>query len=149
MSILLADAGYRVHGVDSSPRMIEQARAKAAGSEPGPTFEVADVEAVRIEPASVDVVLSRHVLWALREPSLVLARWAEMLAPGGRLVLIEGRWDTGAGLAEEDATTMLAAVGRVTERRSLTDPRLWGRAVDDERYLLVGEAATGPTRSST
>src|SRR5699024_6087406 len=44
------------------------------------------------EPASVDVVLARHILWTLPHPSAALRRWAGLLRPGGRLVLIEGRW---------------------------------------------------------
>ncbi len=43
---------------------------------------------------SVDALVCRHLLWALPEPRRVLHRWAEFLKPNGRLILIEGFWNT-------------------------------------------------------
>jgi hypothetical protein len=84
------------------------------------------------------VVLSRHVLWALPDPLDALRRWVELLAPGGLLLLIEGRWSTGAGIAADDARRLVLAVRRDAEVRRLDDDdRLWGGPVDDERYLLL------------
>ena len=40
--------------------------------------------------ATYDVVLSRHVLWALPDPVEALRRWSALLRPEGRLVLVEG-----------------------------------------------------------
>jgi hypothetical protein len=39
-----------------------------------------------------DVVLARHVVWALPDAALGLDRWIDLLKTGGRLVLVEGRW---------------------------------------------------------
>ena len=41
---------------------------------------------------SVDAVLARHLLWTLPDPLAALARWVRLVRPGGRLVLVEGRW---------------------------------------------------------
>ena len=57
-----------------------------------------DASAPSLDHASVDVVLCRHVLWALPDPAEVVARWVRLLRPAGRLVLVEGFWHTGAGL---------------------------------------------------
>jgi SAM-dependent methyltransferase len=107
--------------------------------------------------ASVDAVLARHILWTLPDPQAALAGWARALRPGGRLVLVEGRW-TGVGDDSVDdpeampwsggvaASDLRAAVERVAENVQvvpLTDPVLWGREIDDERYLLT---ATVPAR---
>lgn len=44
-----------------------------------------------------DVVLGRHVRWALPDATAALDCWMALLKPGGWLVLIEGFWHTGAG----------------------------------------------------
>ena len=62
LSVLLADAGYAVDGVDFSPEMVTRARDKAAGRD-GVTFTVADAGAPPLEAAAYDAVLCRHVLW--------------------------------------------------------------------------------------
>ncbi len=85
-------------------------------------------------------MLARHVLWALPDPELGLDRWLSLLRPDGRLVLIEGRWSTGAGLTAEKTVSLLAKSGRTTTVTELKDPALWGRPVDDERYLVVSAA---------
>jgi hypothetical protein len=59
--------------------------------------------------------------------------------PGGRLVLIEGRWATGAGLGAAQAEALVAPIADVTAVHELTDPVLWGKEVSDERFLLVAQ----------
>ena len=88
-------------------------------------FEIGDAMAPPWPSETFDVVLSRHVAWALPDRERGLGRWFELLKPGGRLVLIEGRWWTGAGLGAD-------------ELEALSDAGLWGGS--DERYLLVSPA---------
>jgi SAM-dependent methyltransferase len=135
LSVLLAGEGYDVTGVDLSPEMILRARAKAAGHDA--TFAVGDAADPDLPPGSFDVVLSRHVLWALPDPAAGLARWVELLAPGGRLLLVEGRWFTGGGLAAAETESLVRATGRGVVVRHLPEPVYWGKEIDDERYLLV------------
>ncbi len=136
LALLLAEAGYRVDAVDFSPAMVALARAKLAGSPA--TVRRGDAADPGLAPGSVDVVLCRHVLWALPEPEAVLRRWVAALRPGGRLVLVEGDWSTGAGLPADRCAWMVAAACDGAEVRPLPDPALWGRAVEDQRYLVVG-----------
>ena len=141
LSVLLAEQGYAVSGVDLSPEMVARARAKAAaapGTDAG--FAVGDAADPPLPDGSFDVVLSRHVLWALPDPAAGLARWVDLLAPGGRLVLVEGRWSTGAGLTADETAALVRATGRGVVVRHLTEPVYWGREIDDERYLLVSES---------
>ncbi len=93
-----------------------------------------------LDEGAYEVVLARHVLWALPDPGLALDRWLRLLTPGGRLVLIDGRWSTGAGLPAEEALELLSARECETTPTSLDDPRLWGAPVVDERYLIVAHA---------
>jgi SAM-dependent methyltransferase len=140
LSVLLAQEGYDVHGVDLSPAMIQRARAKAEGVA-GTTFAVGDAAAPDLPTGTFDVVLSRHVLWALPDPAAGLRRWCDLLAPGGRLLLVEGRWFNGAGLSAAETAGLLAGVRRTAEIQHLTEPVYWGRAIEDERYLAVSREA--------
>jgi SAM-dependent methyltransferase len=97
LALLLAEAGYAVDGVDFSPEMVRRARAKVSGRA-DVTITEGDARVPPLSPGDHDAVLCRHVLWALPEPVAALRRWVDLLRPGGRLVLVEGSWSTGAGL---------------------------------------------------
>jgi SAM-dependent methyltransferase len=135
LALLLAEQGHRVDAVDFSPEMVRLAAAKLAGT--GVVPRHGDAADPGLADASVDVVLCRHVLWALPDPHTALARWVRALRPGGRLVLVEGSWGTGAGLTAEDTRTLVERHVEGAQVTHLTDPVLWGREVSDERYLLV------------
>jgi SAM-dependent methyltransferase len=135
LSLLLADEGHAVDGVDFSPAMVTRARAKAEGRR-DVRFAVGDAAAPPLDRAAYDVVLSRHVLWALPDPAAALRRWVDLLAPGGRLVLVEGRWFNGAGLSAADTVRLVEATGRPAELTLLPERDYWGREITDERYVV-------------
>lgn len=138
LSLLAAEQGHRVTGVDLSPAMIDLARAKLAGRDAA--FLVGDAAAPPVGEQRYDVVLVRHVLWTLPDPARVLRHWRGLLRPGGRLVLIEGRWGTVSpvGIPADRLTELLAPVaGHVRVERLSDDPLLWGKTVADERYAVV------------
>lgn len=135
LATLLAEEGHVVHGVDVSPEMLSRARAKSAGLEV--RFTEGDAADPPLPVADFDVVLSRHVLWAMPDRAAALERWCRLLRPGGRLVLVEGFWFTGAGLPAAEADALVRGCGRPSVVRPLRDPAYWGGEVSDERYLLV------------
>jgi len=137
LTALLAQAGHRVHGVDFSSAMLDLARAKAVDLDPQPVFTLGDASNPPLPNSAFEAVLCRHVLWTLPNPTAALAAWIRLLAPGGRLVLIEGRWSTGAGLTADECVSLVSQQRPVAEIRPLTDPALWGGPITDERYLLV------------
>lgn len=142
--LLLAEAGHEVVGVDVSPAMIERARDKSRAAGASIRFEVGDASAPTLDPGTFDVVFARHVIWALREPTVAFRSWARLLNDGGRLVAVEGRWHN-AGIGARDLEDLLAPLLRVVEHHPLSDDaRLWGRPVSDGRYAIV---ATSPARS--
>jgi SAM-dependent methyltransferase len=134
LSLLLAQEGYDVTGVDFSPGMVRRARAKAGHAA---MFHEADAADPPLAPGSCHVVLCRHVLWAMPSPAAALRRWIELLTPGGRLVLVEGSWSTGAGLAGWQTVDLVRAAGHEATLRPLPEPVYWGGPIDDERYLVV------------
>ena len=137
LSVLLAEEGYKVVGLDSSAAMIAAARAKVASRGVEVELSLGDAAEPPFALGTFDAVLCRHLLWALAEPLEALRRWLELLRPGGRLLLVEGRWWTGEGIPAGRAAGMLAELGREALRVPLPDPRLWGSPISDGRYLLV------------
>ncbi len=141
LTVLLAEEGYRVDGLDLSPAMVALAEEKAAAHpDLHVTFQVGDASDPGLVQGSYDVVLSRHVLWALPDPAAGLERWVRLLAPGGLLLLVEGSWSTGAGLTAEQARSLVEGTGRGCEVLPLADERYWGRPIEDERYLVHSPA---------
>jgi ubiquinone/menaquinone biosynthesis C-methylase UbiE len=150
LALLLADQGHRVTGIDLSPAMIAAAQRKLARRDV--RLLVGDAIQPPVDGARFDVVLARHLLWTLPHPQTALLRWVSLLRPGGHLVLVEGRWDPPAGQipaarepglpwsAGVPASLLSAVVSSIASRVHvdlLDDPRLWGRPVTDERYVLL------------
>ena len=152
LSLLLARRGHRVTGLDLSAKMAGHARRKLAAAGQDGRIIVADAGHPPLRSGGFDVVLVRHLLWTLPDPAAALRRFVTLLRAGGRLVLVEGRWNSGGGGTYVTGSESLPWIGGVTARirvetlrplvtglavEPLPDPRLWGRAVDDERYALV------------
>ncbi|MER7776117.1 class I SAM-dependent methyltransferase [Streptomyces sp. NPDC096191] len=138
LSLLAAEQGHRVTGVDRSPAMVKLARTKLAGRDA--VFLEGDAAAPPVGEQRFDAVLVRHVLWTLPDPGRALSRWRHLLRPGGRLVLVEGVWGTltPVGIPADLLTALLTPLaGRVRVERLSDDPALWGREVTDERYAVV------------
>jgi SAM-dependent methyltransferase len=136
LSVLLAECGYEVDGLDFSPRMIELAGRKAHTVD-RVRFTQGDAFDPSLPEGSYDVVLSRHVLWAMPDPAVALTRWLRLLTPSGRLLLFEGRWSNGAGLSAEQTVRLVEETGRSASLTRLPDPAYWGRSIDDDRYLVT------------
>ncbi len=156
LSLLLAADGHRVTGVDLAPRMVGRARAKLVAAGLTARFLVGDAGAPPLGDESFDVLLSRHLVWTLPEPERALRAWVRLLRPGGRLVLVEGRWretgqatvspyPAGAGPlpwgggvgAEELAAAVRPLISELRVEPLGGEAELWGGPVDDERYALV------------
>ncbi|GGS71417.1 MULTISPECIES: class I SAM-dependent methyltransferase [Streptomyces] len=138
LSLLAAGQGHRVTGVDRSPAMAERARAKLAGH-PAEIL-CGDAAAPPVGDRRFDVVLVRHVLWALPDPAGALRHWRGLLRPGGRFVLVEGVWGTIApvGIPAARLAALLEPLARDVRVEHLSGHSLlWGKDVDDERYAVV------------
>ncbi|MET8772632.1 methyltransferase domain-containing protein [Streptomyces sp. NPDC004658] len=138
LSLLAAEQGHRVTGVDRSVAMAQRARAKLAGHPAA--IVCGDAAAPPVGERRFDAVLVRHVLWALPDPAGALRRWRRLLRPGGRFVLVEGVWGTltPVGIPAARLTALLEPLSRGVRVERLSDDRLlWGKDVDDERYAVV------------
>ena len=90
LSLLLAAQGYQVTAADFSSGMLARLTAKAADR--GLAISVAETDALHPPEGRFNAVVERHLVWTLPNPGAALAAW-RAVAPGGRLVLIEGTWD--------------------------------------------------------
>lgn len=140
LSVLLAERGYAVSAVDFSPKMLAVAQGKARDAGVVVDFALGDAADPELPSGSFDVVLCRHVIWALQDPGEVLGRWLRLLRPKGTVVMIEGRWSTGVGYTAAALRQLIDEHASVVTREPLSDPRLWGKRISDERYALVVQA---------
>ncbi|MDT0317365.1 class I SAM-dependent methyltransferase [Streptomyces millisiae] len=155
LALLVAEAGHRVTGVDLAPAMVRRAREKFQAADRGGRFLVGDAAEPPTGDARFDVLLARHLVWTLPDPEAALRAWLARLRPGGRLVLVEGRWREagqpaapyvagaeslpwGGGMAAEElASVVRPLVARLAVEPLSGDPVLWGGPVADERYALI------------
>ncbi|MEU7741189.1 class I SAM-dependent methyltransferase [Nonomuraea sp. NPDC049158] len=158
LTLLMAQQGHRPTGIDLSPRMIELAAGKLSAS----GFNVPMIVGDASNPPAVacgpfDAVLVRHLVWTLPAPEEALARWLDLLRPNGRLVLVEGRWQTSTssgtyttgspelpwlgGVTATRLSKALEPLANVVYTERLTDPMLWGRPIHDERYVVIAHPA--------
>lgn len=92
LALILAELGHRCSGVDLSQEMLQQAQKKARQAGFKIDFRVGDAENLPFKDSSFDVVINRHLLWTLPRPEAALREWVRALKPGGRLIIIDGRW---------------------------------------------------------
>lgn len=126
VTIPLAARCERVLGVDVSPLLLERLHAKSdsAGVTNIETLAM-PIEALELEPASVDLVVSNYALHHLRdsEKAVLLCRATEWLRPGGRLVV--GDMMFGRGAAAEDRRIVAGKLNSLVRR----GPGGWWRIV--------------------
>lgn len=85
LSLILAEMGYDVVGVDVSEKMIEKAKKKAVNRGLKVEFKLGDAEDLPFENGSFDAIVNRAVLWTLPRPRKALAEWRRVLKPGRKL----------------------------------------------------------------
>ena len=140
LSVVLARLGHRVTGIDISQAMLAIAKNKAADQGLQIAFHLMNAAIPQFDHKQFDIILCRHLLWALPEPKDVLQRWAALLKQKGRFVLIEGYWGTGSGLHASEIIEMLPSSFATIVVQDLSgNPGLWGKEITDERYAIIAE----------
>ncbi len=155
LSLLLAEQGHQVVGIDLAPEMLARARAKAEATGLTATFRPGDAESLDDPDGRYDLIVARHLIWTLPDPVRAIREWRRVLRPSGRVALIEGRWRNSApgpeyeGIEDQlpfyggrPAEELVAFLGE-QELHTLTvqplmDEVLWGGPVQHPRYLVTG-----------
>jgi ubiquinone/menaquinone biosynthesis C-methylase UbiE len=153
LALLMAELGHTCTGIDFSDAMLDEARRKAKERGLAVEFGIGDAESPAVELGPVDVICMRHVIWTLPHPVKAARNWFSLLAPGGRILLVEGKF---ASQAPKDEYVEIAAslpfmggqsaeqVGEVMEEagfsavgwRPLMDETLWLDPPKFPRYLV-------------
>jgi len=155
LSLLFAELGHRVIGIDLSKEMLALARQKAELAGLAVAFRQGDAESPDDLDATCDLIVARHLIWTLPAPSRAVQEWRRALKPGGRVALVEGNWGGQSiqkayepirdrlpffgGQSGEELAAFLRAQGlRGVVVEPLLDPVLWGEQTHQERYLVSG-----------
>ena len=102
-SLLLAELGYTVTGLDQAETMLASAREKAAQRKADIRFVQGDAMHPLLPAGSFDVVLSRWVYWTLPDPEAAARNALNLLRPGGMLAVFDGQWFKGKSHTKDDA----------------------------------------------
>jgi ArsR family transcriptional regulator len=124
---LFGAAAERVTGIDRSPEMLRLARAKLGRPEFAHVeLRQGDMFALPLATACADVVILHQVLHYAQQPESAIAESARLLAPAGRLLIVDfaphGKEELRTrhaharlGFADEQITAWFAAAGLVSE----------------------------------
>jgi SAM-dependent methyltransferase len=130
VSLLLAELGYRVTGIDLAEGMLERARANAEGMANPPSLQLGDA----VAPG-----FSRYVLWTLRQSAVALENWRTLLRPGGTLAVVDSTWfpdGIHAGVAAEPGSKQEEFRTLYDERVVAALPLAEARTIDDTVALV-------------
>jgi SAM-dependent methyltransferase len=90
LALVMAACGHRVRGFDVAEAQLDRASEFAAQTSNPPHFALGDAMEPPLEPACVDVVANRNILWTLLDPARAFRNWFAALRPGGRLIALHG-----------------------------------------------------------
>jgi ArsR family transcriptional regulator len=76
-------------GVDRSPEMLRLARVKLADSDFDAELRQGDMYSLALPASSADTVIIHQVLHYAQQPAAAVAEAARLLAPGGRLLIVD------------------------------------------------------------
>ncbi len=85
-AVLLSGQGHRVHGIDLTPAMIEEASTLAKEKKLDISFEVMNAQELTFKDHSFDVVISRNLTWTLPDCQQAYQEWYRVLRPGGMML---------------------------------------------------------------
>lgn len=143
ISLLLADMGHDVTGIDLSEKMMDKGRVKSRERGLDITFQIGDAENPPFDGGSFDIVINRHLLWTLPHPQTAVLNWGRVLRSGGRAVIIDGVWDDGS--MNTKVRRFFSNVGVLVAERK--NP--WkGYYSDDLKAILPNAGGTPLERSS-
>lgn len=90
----LAELGHDVVGLDYAPQMLAIAKERMPAQGLSLRFVLGDAAspAAALPDERFDAVVSRYVLWTFVDPERAVQAWSALVAPGGRIVTVDGVW---------------------------------------------------------
>lgn len=102
-TILMAQQGHEVIGVDLTADMITRAKELAAEEKADCTFQVMDAENLEFADEAFDMVISRNLTWTLPDAERAYSEWLRVLKKGGCLL----NFDANYGISDCSDTSQL------------------------------------------
>ncbi len=129
LALELAARGHHVVGLDLAPQMLGLARRNAGTRHPSVAFVLGDASEPPFAAESVDMVVSRHLLWCMPDQARAIKQWLRLLRPGGSLAVFDGDWsDVDSGRERSLATSVAKLIEDAGGR---------GVVIDDMNDLYV------------
>ena len=88
LSRMFAERDAQVDGIDSSPSLVESARAASSQETDRINYHIGDVTRMDFAGESFNIVVCNHLLNDLPAPADAIAEFYRILKPGGRLVIL-------------------------------------------------------------
>lgn len=133
-SLLLAERGHNLTGIDLSEEMIRHAKLAAAACRLDAAFQVMDAEHPDFAPGRFDVIVTRNLTWTLPHLEEAYRAWFDLLRPGGVLVNFDADY---CGAEEADEPTVLPE----NHAHKLVSPALWQENEDITMELSAYQQA--------
>lgn len=90
---ILAMAGHRTIGIDISENMLMEARKNSRRMGVEPEYFLMNSQELTFPDHSFDLIVSRNVVWTIKEPELAYKSWLRCLKPGGRVIVFDANHD--------------------------------------------------------
>lgn len=136
-SILLAERGYRVEGIDISEEMLRIAREKAAEKGLDIRFAKEDVYALPYADASFDGIFSMAAFEFIHEEEKAMAEMMRVLKPGGDLIIGTIHGDSRWGELYKSPEVQAQTVFKYAKFKSMEEmAALWPAQLDAKRECL-------------
>jgi ubiquinone/menaquinone biosynthesis C-methylase UbiE len=156
LSLLLANMGHDVTGLDFAEEMLQLARAKADQAGLPINFLSGDAEHTGLPEGAYDLIVARHLIWTLPHPADAVAEWTRLLKPQGRIALVEGQWENQdvkeeyeqirsrlpfyGGQPSEQLASFFRSKGlNEVAIQPLMEVALWGGMPKHPRYLVIAQ----------
>lgn len=91
-SIIMAEDGHEVTGVDITEEMLQQARANAEKYNVQLDLKCMDVHNLEFADNTFDIIISRNVTWNLKYPEIFFKECKRVLKDDGRVIYFDANW---------------------------------------------------------
>src|SRR6516162_8871686 len=146
LTLALKDRVVRVHAVDPSEEMLKLARAEQDGTDPKITWTLGRTEETELAPPYGLIVAGAAIHWM--DLDVVLPRFADALAPGGVLAMVDGDAPVGAPWEAEENALFSDFIERLQGAPPRFPPtryqQLERRFVTHPQFQLLGSRITQP-----
>lgn len=120
LTLLEAELGYSMTGLDISEGMLEIAKQHAKEKGLDIRFFQSPVETMPLKDCTFDVVTNKSFLWTLLTPVEIAKEWLRVLKPGGKVLCYitigNGDGKMGAGHYSEEIENMLPLKGASADK---------------------------------